>query len=122
MGSGIAIQVVSGGDQDTIKINQISAAFQAEANKEGGRYTVGPDFMNFVSLATSSAHVDGVRFVIVTGVEGGLRDGRGGELLVHERSRENEGRACTYRSVLDRGLRLFFGEDGVEEDDVSWTG
>ena len=50
-------------------------AFQAEANREGGAYTAGPDFMSFVSLATSSAQVDGVRFVMVTGVE----EGAGGE-------------------------------------------
>ena len=36
--------------------------------------------------------------------------------LVHERSRENEGRKRAYRSVLDRGLKLLFEEDEVEED------
>jgi len=78
---------------DTIKVRpDYSGAFQTEANKEGGRYNAEPDFVNFDSLATSSAHVDGVRFVMVTVVEGGLGERRRGELLVHERSRESEGR------------------------------
>ena len=54
--------------------------FQAEANREGGAYNAGPDFICFVSLATSSAHVEGMRFVTATVVEGGLEDGREGEL------------------------------------------
>ena len=78
--------------------------------------------MNFDSLATSSAHVDGVRFVMIAGVEDGLGERRGRELLVHERSRESEGREWAYRSVLDRGLRAVFEEDEVEEDGISWTG
>ena len=48
-------------------------AFQAEANREGGAYNVGP---RFVSAATSLEHVDGVRFVTATGVGEGLVDGR----------------------------------------------
>jgi len=75
-----------------LRNDQISPAFQARVNSEGGRYTARPDFVSFVSLATSSAHVDGVRFVMVTGVGGRPGYGRGGELLVHERSRENEKR------------------------------
>ena len=55
-------------------------AFQTEAKREGGAYNAGPDFVSFVSLATSSAHVDGVRFVTVTVVEEELGDGREGEL------------------------------------------
>ena len=104
-----------------LRFGQIGGAFQAEANKEGGRYKAGPDFVNFDSLATSSAQVDGVRFVMVIGAGEGLRDGRG-KLLVHERSRESDGQECTYRSVLDRGLRVVFEEDEVEEDGISWMG
>ena len=55
-------------------------AFQTEAKREGGAYNAGRDFVSFVSLATSSAHVDGVRFVMATGVEGGLGVGEKGEL------------------------------------------
>lgn len=47
-----------------------------EANRGGGVYSLGPDFMSFVSLATSSAHVDCVRFIKVAGGFGG----EGGEL------------------------------------------
>ena len=54
---------------------EVRVPFQAEANKEGGAYNVGPDFVSFVSVATSSAHVDGVRFVMAAGVEG-VEDGR----------------------------------------------
>jgi hypothetical protein len=79
--------------------------FQAEANRDGGAYNVGPDFVSFVSLATSSAHVDVVRFLKGAGVVGGFAGGRGGERL-----------------VLGRGLRLFFEEDGAEESDDFWTG
>jgi len=68
--------------------------------REGGAYNAGPDFVSFVSLATSSAHVDGVRLVMVTVVEEELGDGREGE-----------------RSVLDRGLRLVFEEDEIEGGD-----
>jgi len=48
--------------------------------------------------------------------------GGGKSYLVHERSRENEGRKRAYRSVLDRGLNVVFEEDEVEEDDEFWTG
>ena len=58
----------------------LCVAFQAEANRGGGAYNAGPDFVSFVSLATSLAHVDGVRFAIATGVREGLGDGREGEL------------------------------------------
>lgn len=68
---------------------------RGEANRGGGVYSVGPDFVSFVSLATSSAHVDGVRF---TKVAGGFGDNR-------------------ERSVLDRGLSIVFKEDEVEDDD-----
>lgn len=74
-------------------------AFQAEANREGGAYNAGPRFVNFVSAATPSAHVDCVRFVIVTGLEGGWEDG------IEEQ-----------RSVLDRGLRLAFEVDWTDRD------
>lgn len=40
-----------------------------ETNRGRGLYNVGPDFVSFVSVATSSAHVDGVRFVKVAGGE-----------------------------------------------------
>jgi len=55
----------------------------------------------FVSLATSSAHVDDARFVKV---DGGFGDERG------------------ERSVLDRGLRIVFEEDEVEVEIDFWTG
>ena len=54
--------------------------FQAVENREGGAYNVGEDFVSFVSAATSSAHVDRVRFVSVAGVEEGLGGGRGEQL------------------------------------------
>lgn len=41
-------------------------------------YSVGP---GFVSLATSSAHVDGVRVISMTEADSGFRDGREGELV-----------------------------------------
>ena len=41
--------------------------FQVEANRGGGAYIVGPDFISFVSLATSPAQVDGARFIKVAG-------------------------------------------------------
>jgi len=72
-----------------------------EANRGGGVYSSGPDFMSFVSLATSSAHVDCVRFIKVAGGFGG----EGGE-----------------RSVLDKGLSAVFEEDEVEDDNDLWTG
>ena len=65
---------------DTIRIRMRlvgRAVFQAEANNGGGAYSVGPDFVSFVSLATSLAHVDGMRFGIVAGGRGG----EGGELV-----------------------------------------
>jgi hypothetical protein len=58
----------------------VCVGFQARANREGGAYNAGPDFVSFVSLATSSAHVDGTRFAMVVGVGGGLGDGREGGL------------------------------------------
>ena len=42
--------------------------FQAAANREGCAYNVGGDFVSLVSAATSLAHVNRVRFVIVTSV------------------------------------------------------
>jgi len=46
-----------------------------------------------------------------------LETGERKSYLVHERSRENEGRKWAYRSVLDKGLKLLFEEDEVEGDE-----
>ena len=54
---------------------EVCTPSQEEANKEGGAYSVGPDFVSFVSVATSLAHVGGVCFVMATGAEG-VGDGR----------------------------------------------
>ena len=62
------------------KDNHICVGFQTEANREGGAYNVGPDFASLFSLATSSAHVDGARFLEKVGVEGGIADGGEGDL------------------------------------------
>ena len=73
----ISIQLVLGRDQGS---TEVCVVVQTEAKREGGAYNAGPDFVSFVSLATSLAHVDGVRFAIATGVREGLGDGREGEL------------------------------------------
>lgn len=62
-------------ENNMIEGSQICGAFQAEANREGGAYNVGPGFLSFVSLATSSAHVDCVRFLKGAGMAGGSGDG-----------------------------------------------
>jgi hypothetical protein len=54
---------------------------QAEANRGRGMKDVGPSFVSFVSLATSSAHVDGVGFTKGEGTEEGLVEGRERELV-----------------------------------------
>ena len=52
-------------------------AFQVDANREGGRYSV---YVSFVSLAISPAHVDGMRLRSMTEVKRGFGDREGGEL------------------------------------------
>ena len=52
----------------------------AVANRERGAYSAGADFVSFVSAATSPAHVDGARFVVVGSVGEGLGGARGKQL------------------------------------------
>lgn len=81
----------------------MSAVFQVEANREGGAYNVGPDFVSLASLATSSAHVDGVRFLKGAGVE--VADGGEGD-----------------RSALGKTLRVVLEVDEIDRADGFETG
>ena len=60
-----------------IRLIEVYSTFQAEANREGGAYNVGP---SCVSVATSLEHVDGVRFATANGVGEELGDEREEEL------------------------------------------
>jgi len=78
--------------------------------EQGGGVYVGPCFVSFVSSATSSAHVNGVRLVMVTGEEEG-------ELACPRAITGGEVRELAYRLVI---LRLTCEEGEIKED--FWMG
>lgn len=88
-----------------LKDYYVGAGFQVEANREGGTYNEGPDFVSLASLATSSAHVDGARLLKGAGVEGGVAGGGEGD-----------------RSALGKILGLVLEDDEIDRADGFETG